>query len=285
MTTAVNSNQLSSVTGVMNYLAPESKVLRRFTAPGNSVNTGIYDAHEVPVYNGRPIQDSFDFDVHGFEIVHQPSAVKDFTDKEEMDRVYIPEVEKFVKERTGADEVAVRGWTLRRAEAPKENDSQPAAGLVHVDFAPEGAEERAEIIYQKTFPDGPGFSRVLTTSFWRVFSPAPQDWPLALCDFNSVDPAEGLPNQLFFVDEIPEKPYGPLNGLKNEVSGSEFHYNPEHKWYYFPDMGRDEALFFKLNDTDHSHAWRVVHSAFFDQTAQATEPRHSVEFRTYAFFH
>src|SRR5699024_9851073 len=126
--------------------------------------------------------------------------------------------------------------------------------------------------------------RVLTAGFGRGFSPAPQDWPLALCDFNSVDPAEGLPNQLFFVDEIPEKPYGPLNGLKNEVSGSEFHYNPEHKWYYFPDMGRDEALFFKLNDTDHSHAWREVHSAFFDQTAQAPAPRHSVEFRTYAFF-
>src|SRR5699024_4057073 len=84
MTTTITTNQLSSITGVMNYLAPESKVLRRFTAPGNSVNTGIYDAHVVPVYNGRPVQDSFDLDVHGFEIIDQPSAVKDFTDKVEM---------------------------------------------------------------------------------------------------------------------------------------------------------------------------------------------------------
>ena len=40
-------------------------------------------------------------------------------------------------------------------------------------------------------------------SVWRVFSPPPQDWPLALCDFRSVRDDEGLDNQLYFVDGIP----------------------------------------------------------------------------------
>jgi hypothetical protein len=49
-------------------------------------------------------------------------------------------------------------------------------------------------------------------------------------------------------------------------------------------MTRDEVLFFKLNDSDHSRAWRVPHSAFLDRTARATRPRHSIEFRTIAYF-
>jgi len=38
------------------------------------------------------------------------------------------------------------------------------------------------------------------------------------------------------------------------------------------------------HDTDHSVAWRTMHSAFHDQTAQAIQPRHSIEFRTVAYF-
>lgn len=285
MSTDTDLAQRTSVQGVMNYLAEESRVLRRFTAPGESVNTGVYDEYQLPVHNGRPEQDSFDLDVNGFELITYPSAVTDFTDKEQLDQIYRPEVEAFVKQRTGADEVALLGWTLRRSENPKENDSQPAAGLVHVDISPEGAQDHARYMYDKHFPDGKGYSRALSTSFWRVFSPPPQDWPLAVCDFQSLDEAEGLPNTLYFVDEIPADLFGPVLNSKRQLSGSEFHYRATHKWYYFPDMTRDEVLFFKLNDSDHSAAWRVMHSAFYDATAQATEPRHSVEFRTLAFFH
>jgi hypothetical protein len=49
-------------------------------------------------------------------------------------------------------------------------------------------------------------------------------------------------------------------------------------------MTRDEILLFKLNDSDHARAWRVPHTAFHDETAQATQPRHSIEFRTIAYF-
>ena len=68
------------------------------------------------------------------------------------------------------------------------------------------------------------------------------------------------------------------------TNGSEFRYNADHQWWYFPDMTRDEVLFFVFNDTDHGRPWRVVHSAFRDPTAAATVPRHSIEFRTFAFF-
>src|SRR5215469_6548174 len=110
MPTSSLTEQVTSVPGELHYLAPESTVLRRFTAPGASVNTGTYESHVVPVRNGRPLQDSFRRDIHGFEIVEHRSAVTDFTDKAEVDAVYIPEVIEFVKQRTGAPEVASRGW-------------------------------------------------------------------------------------------------------------------------------------------------------------------------------
>ena len=69
------------------------------------------------------MQDTFGIDTHGFEIVAHRSAVADFTDKAEVDAVYLPEAIEFVKERTGADAVVTRGAVLRRSAAPAEHAS------------------------------------------------------------------------------------------------------------------------------------------------------------------
>jgi hypothetical protein len=126
---------VQEVAGEFSYLAAESTVLRRFTAPGESVNTGAYRAYEMPVRNGRPVRDQFTLDRNGFAIIGHASSVADFTDREEVNRVYVGEVAEFVKSYTGADGVATLGWTLRRSVAPGENASQPQAALVHDDFS------------------------------------------------------------------------------------------------------------------------------------------------------
>jgi hypothetical protein len=280
----VADTQIQTVPGQLSYLAPESTVLRRFTAPGASVNTGIYRSYVMPVHNGRPISDRFTLDRNGFEIVQHSSAVTDFTDREEVDRIYVGEVADFVKSHTGADRVATLGWVLRRSAAAGEHASQPQAALVHDDFSVNGARARAGSAYASYFPDGPGFHRALITSLWRVFSPPPQDWPLAICDYTSVRPEEGLDNRMYFVDKIPDDLYLDMPADAPGASGFEFHHSPDHEWWYFPDMTRDEILFFKLNDSDQSVAWRVPHTAFHDKTAEAAEPRHSIEFRSIAYF-
>ncbi len=274
----------AEVMGELHYLDPAATVLRRFTAPGASVNTSNYLAYQTLIRNGRPVQDEFTLDRNGFEIVAHASAVRDFTDRGEVDRIYPGEVTEFVKSRTGADKVATLGWVLRRSADPGANASQPRAALVHCDFSVTGAIPRAADAYATRFPDGPGYRRALLTSVWRVFSLPPQDWPLALCDYASLAPNEGLDNRLYFVDEIPDDLYQEMPADHPGTSGFEFLHRPEHRWWYFPDMSRDEVLFFKFNDSDHARAWRVPHSAFHDLTARATEPRHSIEFRTIAYF-
>jgi hypothetical protein len=275
---------VTSVPGELQYLSPESTVLRRFTAPGASINTGSYESHTVSIRNGRSTQGTFRIDTQGFEIVGHPSAVDDFTDKPEVDAVYLPEVIEFIKRRTGADEVVTRGAVLRRSADPAEHSSQPQAALVHIDYGPEGAEMTAARVYAEQFPDGPGYRRALATSFWRVFSPPPQDWPLALCDFRSLRDEEGVPNQLYFVDRLPDDPFAEVDESKMITSGSEFVFSPHHEWWYFPDMTRDEILFFVFHDSDHSRAWRVLHSAFRDPGVGESVPRHSIEVRSFAFF-
>lgn len=276
--------QVPAITGELSYLSPESTVLRRFTAPGASVNTGVYETHVMTIHNGRPVADRFTLDRNGFELIEHRSAVRDFTDREEVDRVYVGEVVEFVKAYTGADHVVPMGWVLRRAADPAANASQPTAALVHDDFSVQGAHERAAALYARHFPGGPGYRRALITSLWRVFSPPPQDWPLAICDFTSVREGEGIPNRLYFVDRIPDDLFQEMPEDHPGASGFEFLHQPYHKWWYFPDMTRDEILFFKLNDSDRSRAWMVPHSAFHDRTVRATTPRHSIEFRSVAYW-
>ena len=214
-----------TVTGELSYLAPEPTVLRRFTAPGESVNTGIYRTYEMPIRDGRPVRDQFTLDRNGFMIAGHTSAVTDFTDREEVDRVYAGEVAEFVRSCTGADRVATLGWVLRRSAAPARSASQPQAALIHDDFSVGVARGRAEGAYSSRFPDGPGFHRALITSLWRVFSPPPQDWPLALCDYTSVGAGEGLDNRLYFVDKIPDDLYAEMPPDAQGTSGFEFHHN------------------------------------------------------------
>ena len=75
-----------------------------------------------------------------------------------------------------------------------------SAGEAHVDFTPQCAERLAREIYGKSFPDGKGYTRFISSSLWRAFSEPPQDWPLALCDARSVGADEGVPNTLHIVD-------------------------------------------------------------------------------------
>jgi hypothetical protein len=230
------------------------------------------------------VQGSFQLDVHGFEIVEHRSVVPDFTDPAHLESRYVPEVCRFVQEHLGADQVLSRGWELRRSVDPGEHAAQPPAGGVHVDYAPDHVPGMVARAYARHFPDGPGFRRAVVTSTWRVFSPPPQDWPLALCDFRSLAAEDGASTTAYFVDALPEDPFGSVEHLTPAGRSWKVRHNPAQEWWYFPEMTRDEVLLIKLGDTDRSVAWAAPHAAFPDPTARDAGPRHSIEFRTFAYF-
>jgi hypothetical protein len=281
---SLTSSGFPGVRSELSYLDPRSTIGRLFIARGASISTDRTEKHAVTIRNGRPVQDSFELDVQGFAIVDHPSAVADLTDPAELESGYVPEVCRFVQEKLGADQVLSRGWELRRSVAPAEHGAQPPAAGVHVDYAPDHVPGMVARAYARHFPDGPGFRRAVVTSTWRVFSPPPQDWPLALCDFRTLAPDDGAPTAAYFVDALPEDPFGPVEHLKPVGSSWKVRHNPAHEWWYFPGMTRDEVLLIKLGDTDRTVAWAAPHAAFPDPAVHGAEPRHSIEFRTFAYF-
>ncbi len=281
----------------ISYVAPGSFINRRFVAPGVEYNTGTYEAHDVLVRDARPIADHFDLDIHGFTLTNHQSAVRDFFDKDEVDRVYTAEAEEAVKALTGADHVVAGGWMVRTsgdlskykrevANYQHRGGVQPPAGEAHVDTAPDRADRVARMAYERAFPNGKGYSRYIYASFWRAFSEPPQDVPLAVCDARSVRPDEGTTNTLFIVDKIPDEAEA-LKPMPNEdtVPGAAiFRYSPDHRWWYFSNMVRDEALLIKFHDSDRSRAWRTPHTAFHDPSFPGAKIRSSIELRSVAFF-
>jgi hypothetical protein len=286
-----------TTTAQLNYLLPGPDINRRFVSAGVEVNTGSYGPYEVVMRDARGLRDQFTLDRQGFTLLDAPTAVQDFNDSDEVNRLYEAEVRKHVQQATGADFVATRGWMIRAsgeiASRQKQRDKpyehrggvQPPAGEVHVDTDPARQMRDAQKAYAAARPDGPGFKRFIVSSFWRTFSPPPQDCPLAVCDGSSVRDDEGTPNVLWIVDEIPqgEAMFAPMDD-DAQFAAAIFRHNPDHRWWYFSNMTRDEALLFKFHDSDRSGAWRVPHTAFWDTSLPGVNPRESIECRSIAFF-
>lgn len=286
------------VPAMIRYVDPGDFVTRRYVSQGKEMNTGTYSDHEVVVRDGMPMRDHFTLHTHGFMLARQPTGVVDFTDKAEVEEKYEREVERHIAALTGASKVVARGWmirttadlTQRAAEKAKDykhtGGIQPPAGEAHIDINRATAERMAEATYRENFPDGPGYKRFLISSYWRTFSPPPQDVPLAVCDGRSAERGEEKSNTLFVVDEFPnaEDAVKPVDGEEAMIAATIPSYSPDHRWWYFAGMDRDDALFFKFYDSDHSGAWRCPHTAFTDGSAQNANTRSSIEVRSVAFW-
>lgn len=275
-----------TIRATLNYLAPDSPAVnRRFIARnlGKEFNTGLYRPYPVTIRNARAAAEPPTLDGMGFTLAPHVSAVRDFRDAAEVDRVYPDEVSALVKRLTGADVVLPSGWLLRTS-GETSAALQPPAADVHVDLFPDRVAPRVAAMARDAGIER--WSRVIFSSLWRAFSPPPQDWPLALCDGRSVADDEGVPNTMVLCDTLPEGDaiFAPIPGEEQMFAASVFPYSPRHRWWYYPDMTRDEAVLFKFFDSDHARAWRVPHTAFDHSAVPGARRRESIEFRTAAFF-
>jgi hypothetical protein len=178
-----------SVSATVNYLAPWSARNSLYVAPGDQLTTTQYDPRTVPVADGRPHRDDLTLDVAGFELVSHDSAVTDFSDPGSD---YVAESLDLVRRRTGAGHAVFLNWMLRNS-SPERTGALPPAPDVHVDLHTSAIARRyAEAHATSPLPEPAAYRRAVYTSLWRTFSPPPQDWPLALCDYRSVSDEEGV---------------------------------------------------------------------------------------------
>ena len=276
---------MGSVWGTVNYLAAGSTRNRLYVAPDDQRATARYQAHRVHIGDGRAHRGDLALDTAGFTLADHQTSVPSLDNPAALDGAYTSEALALVRALTGADHVVSLGWLLRRTTRDRRGALPPAPD-VHVDLhTTEIAHRYARVHARSALPAPSTYRRAVWTSLWRAFSPPPQDWPLAVCDYRSTDDAEdGTPNLLFRVPALPDPGLPDAPDEEAESAASLFRYNPAHRWWYFPGMHDGEALLIKLHDTDHSVAWRAPHTSFRDDDAVGAHPRESVELRTVAYF-
>jgi len=271
------------VRATLNYLRPGGPPNRRFVAPGAEMNTGSYEAVEVEIADARPIAPTLAS--HGFALLDHISTVGDFRDADEVDRLYPAEVDALIRAATGAALTIPFGWMLRSSAATN-GGRQPPAADVHVDLTPDRAERVAQMFLEREGLADRTPRRFLISSLWRTFSPPPQDCPLALCAGYSVGDGEGVANVMINVAALPDAvtAIAPIADESSYPAASVFAWSPAHRWHYFPDMTRDEAVLITFYDSARGANWRVPHTAFVDPHADTGWPRESIEFRSVAYW-
>lgn len=260
----------------VNYLLDTGE--KPFTYTGGPGSTDIRSGGEleprrVTIHNGRPFADRFTLEKDGFHFIRHDTAMADFFDEGEIQRVYYPEMEALVKAETGASRVLVFDHTLRTADdADREaRKIREVVSRVHNDYTEWSGPQRVrDLLPQEA--DALLRHRFAIVQVWRPIRFPVETFPLAICDAVTVSPSDFI---------VSERRYPNRVGQTYAVA-----YNPAHRWYWFPHMRRDEALVFKTYDsaTDGRARW-TAHTAFEDPTAAPhARPRESIEIRTLAFF-
>jgi hypothetical protein len=265
---------IEPVSATLDYLqsALEKPVTYMLAPPGGHTwETGYYAATPVSIGDGRGRADAPALEREGFQLCSAPSAMRDFGEREAIQRVYYPEMEALALSVSGADRAIVFDHLVRR-RAPgtlspfgaRGGQRPSAATRVHCDFTPASAQRRLALEMEAR--GIAQVSRFAILNLWRSTRLPVLDAPLAVCDARTVNPAD-----LVAADIV----YPTRTGEIFEVL-----YNPAHAWTHFHDMQFDEVLLFKQYDSAQGMACYTPHAAFaHPATPPGTPPRESIEIR------
>jgi hypothetical protein len=260
----------------LNYLARDAdKLVTYVAAPGGRDQRigGDGETHSVVIHNGRLRAARFEFEREGFRFVGSPTRVADFYDDDEVRRVYYPECEALIRRESGAKRVVVFDHTLRTAsdEQRETRKIRDVVSRVHNDYTEWSGPQRVRDVMGEE-AEALLRGRFAIIQVWRPINHPVESHPLAICDAQSVNPANLVVNERRYQDRV---------GQTYAIT-----HDPAERWYWFPHMRPDEALVFKVYESlkDGRARW-TAHTAFADPTSPPdARPRESIEIRTLAFF-
>ena len=265
---------IEPVSATLDYLqsALQKPVTYMLAPPGGHTwETGWYAATPVSIRDGRGRADPPALEREGFQPCSAPSAMRDFGEREAIQRVYYPEMEALALSVSGARRAIVFDHLVRR-RAPgtlspfgaRDGQRPSTATRVHCDFTPASAQRRLAL--EMEAHGIAQVARFAILNLWRSTRLPVLDAPLAVCDARTVSPAD-----LVAADIV----YPTRTGEIYEVL-----YNPAHAWTYFHGMQFDEVLLFKQYDSAEGMACYTPHAAFaHPATPPGTPPRESIEIR------
>jgi hypothetical protein len=107
---------METVNAAMNYLEDPAQrpISYTYRSPeGVPARSGRYTKFTVPIHDARAMAAQFSLDKEGVILAHQESRVANFYDADEVCATYYPEVERLVKELTGAVKVHIFDHNVR----------------------------------------------------------------------------------------------------------------------------------------------------------------------------
>jgi len=248
------------------------------------------------IYDIRGQEHLTHIDTTGFQAINSPSTVPgDFilnSSDDEVAKRYYPECEALLKKSTGASRVVFFDHTVRRqypAGTPNTAQTRTPVLRTHSDQTPISAHRRVERHVQPPHP----YKRFQIINVWRPLVNSVYDYPLAVCDFNSLDvDVDLVPTTLVYP---PPLPAGETYSLKH---------SPRHVWYHWSEMKVDEVLLLKCYDSANIALSKVKesradvleselkevagmapHTAFLDEEgAKKGIQRQSIEVRALVFY-
>ena len=266
---------MDTVNAALNYLEDSTQTPSTYMyqpPEGESALTGRYNKFTVAIQDARAMLTQLSLDQQGVILAHQESKVTNFYDADEVRRVYYPEVERMVKELTGAVKVHVFDHNVRNRAMVKAGDHtvREPVKVAHNDYTVKSGPQRVRDLLPDE-ADALLKNRFAVINVWRPIRGPVEENPLAVCDARTIAPKDLVLHNLIYRDRI-----GEVYTLA---------YNPEHRWFYFPHMQKNEVMLLKCYDSDAHRARFTAHTAFDDPNSPPNAPaRESIEVRTLAFF-
>jgi hypothetical protein len=262
----------SSIVARMDFCIPGEKVI--FYPSERDKSQWPYRPHEVRIADARRVAGQLSLEKNGFMLLERPSAVKDFWNPDEVERVYLPEVIELLTELTGADRVITFGTMVRTDAKTARQGNLPAFGA-HVDYGDRTVRQFAIDVLGQDEAQRWLRGRYMLINVWRPITVV-QRSPFAVCDASTVEAGDLNDSEVRGGLGDPNRP---------TLYGYSVSFNPKQRWYYAPQMRPEEVLVFKLFDSDASAVQWGAHSAFEPPyTAPDAPPRESIEVRTISFF-
>lgn len=228
--------------------------------------------HFVEALDARPLRErgELDLDTTGFVLAEHHSAVRDFRDDAEIERVYYPEMLEIVKTLTGAAHVFMMGHVVRTENPVDFNNAY--ARFVHCDYTPSNASSIAEMVLEGRDTDiDPAHWDLVWFNTWQPWDREVQQNPLGMIDASSLEEGD-LREYLYTGDGNANVSLMPL-------------YRESHRFYFFPKMQTHELMLFKQLETRRGAGLPSPHTSFDDLTAPDDAlGRRSIETRVMCAF-
>lgn len=241
-----------------------------------SITTGTYEDREVSLHDARAIRSELSLDVQGFELIDEPTRMRNYYDDSEIRAVCYPEVEATVKRHTGASSVAIFDHTFRVEDVARRKALGVRAPVlsVHNDYTDWSAPKRVRDLLPAEEAERRLAKRYIFINVWRPIRGPIESAPLVLCDARTMAARE-----LVAADHIYDA------GRRGETY--RVAWGAGQRWYYFPRMTVGEAALIKCFDSLHDGRARWSgHGAARLTTPRppGVPPRESIEIRTIGFF-